>query len=56
MNDKFNKIIIVFSRICVCIYASIWLFNHVNAWLGILSLLLTIMVTGNYIIKKIKKN
>jgi hypothetical protein len=46
-----NKIFLIFIIIIVWIFASIWCFNHINAWIGI-----GVFILGTYIsIKQLEK-
>ena len=50
-----NKIIGLIILFFVAEYGAIWLFNHINPWLGIATFFVVIIAYINYIIKQIKK-
>lgn len=52
-KNLFLKYSIIFITILVYLYGSIWLFNHVNAWLGIGIFLLGVISLGNKIFNNI---
>lgn len=41
---------------CTGMYCGAWIFNHMNAWLGILFCVVSIVLGINYIVKQIKKS
>lgn len=51
-----NKIILQIIAIIIGIYLGTWLFNHINAWLGIGFLIIEVLIILNYILNKIKQN
>lgn len=50
----FLKYSFITIAIFLYIYGSIWLFNHINAWIGISTLIGGIIFLGNTIFNKIK--
>ncbi len=50
-----KKIMIYVFIYCIILYAAIWTFNHINAWIGIAILLLTIGITIIKLESKIKQ-
>lgn len=51
-----KKILILVLVFILGLFASNWIFNHINPWLGWVSYLLTIGLTINYIVKAIKRS
>lgn len=50
-----KKITIKIILFFVSIYGNIWLFNHINGWLGILGIIITILITIKIISKQLNK-
>jgi len=50
------KYVFIFLALLVSIYISQWVFNHIDAWFGILLMLATAIGFGYYIINLIVKN
>jgi len=50
-----NKIILLILLFLGAIYGGLWLFNHINAWLGIGTILVVLVGFGNYLVKKLKQ-
>jgi len=46
-----NKIILLILLFLGAIYGGLWLFNHINAWLGIGTILVVLVGFGNYLVK-----
>jgi len=46
-----NKIIIFSLLLLIAFFAGVWLFNHINAWLGIACIILTFLAAVNYGVK-----
>ena len=55
-NLNMNKVILQAIVIIIGIYLGTWLFNHINAWLGIGFLIIEVLIILNYILNKIKQN
>lgn len=56
MKKKFNLTVL---RVLICLaalYGSALLFNHVNAWMGIIAALIVVAVVANRIITIIQNN
>jgi len=51
MEKRILSLILVF----VALYGGIWLFNHVNAWVGIIAIIFVIYVIIKLIVLTIKK-
>lgn len=49
-----NKWILTILLILGSLYLGIWFFNHINAWLGIGYVLLTIYISVKTILKQLK--
>jgi len=49
-----NKFIIYTILVLIGLYMSVWLFNHINAWVGIFSAILIIILVINILFDKIK--
>ncbi len=49
------KIIIFLVILFMFIYGNIWLFNHINGWLGILGIIITILIAIKIISKQLNK-
>jgi hypothetical protein len=50
-----NKILLWFVITLATIYSSIWVFNHVNAWLGFLIIIIYVYLFINFIKKHLTK-
>jgi uncharacterized membrane protein len=49
-----KKWILKITLLLMGFYTGIWLFNHINAWIGIVCVLLMIYISIKIIIKQIK--
>jgi hypothetical protein len=49
-----NKIIFYIILIFIGLYGSLWIFNHINAWVGIFSSIIVIILALNIIFIKTK--
>jgi hypothetical protein len=50
-----NKIFLTFIVVALWIFASVWCFNHINAWIGIGVFILGIYISVKQIFKPSKK-
>lgn len=50
-----NKIFLTFIIVVLWIFASVWCFNHVNAWIGIAVFILGLYISAKQIFKPSKK-
>lgn len=43
----FNKVFLFVILVFVCCFLSVWVFNHIDAWIGIIFSILVVIATIN---------